>query len=312
MSKYSENIPEDAKGTLEWMIDDISPKATLLDFGCSTGYFGKIIKNLKQAEVYGIELSDDVKQAAEVLDGVYSFDLDGDWPEPVYERTYDYLFMGDILEHLKNPSLVLEKSLKLLKKNGKLFVSTPNVAHISTRLELMLGNFTYETIGILDNTHLKYFTLNSFTNMANDTGYKITSVDYALNDYPHEIINQWLAKIGLTANGKFWKEVDSTEARAFQYKFVLKPATGKIRQTKLNLKPLPQKPQQFRDEYINNHQALAARVHELDLATQEQGAELNRLRKQLVAQQHELNKNHIYQMLKFVKRSMTKARRSPK
>lgn len=312
MSKYSENIPEDAKGTLEWMIDDISPKATLLDFGCSTGYFGEIIKRLKQAKVYGIELSDDVKQAAKVLDGVYSFDLDGDWPEAVYERTYDCLFMGDILEHLKNPGLVLDKSLKLLKKNGKIFVSTPNVAHISTRLELMLGNFTYETMGILDNTHLKYFTLNSFTNMANDAGYKITSVDYALNDYPHQIINQWLAKIGLTATDKFWKEVDSTEARAFQYKFVLEPAAGKFRQTKLHLKPLPQKPQQFRDEYIKNHQTLATRVHELDLATQKQGAELDRLRKQVSAQQHELNKNYVYRSLKFAKRSIAKTRRKSK
>ena len=225
MSKYSDNIPEDAKGTLGWFIDEISPNSVLLDFGCSTGYFGEIIKNIKQTSVYGVELSDDVRAAKKVLDGVYSFDIDGEWPKEIYERKYDYLFMGDILEHLKDPGLALSKALKLLKQNGQIFVSTPNIAHISTRLELMSGNFTYEPMGILDNTHLKYFTLGSFTSIANNAGYKISSVDYAVNDYPRKIIKTWLEKVGLTPTEKFWKVADSIEARAFQYKFILIPKT---------------------------------------------------------------------------------------
>lgn len=287
MSKYSDNIPADAEATLGWMIDDVASGSTLLDFGCSTGYFGKIIKEIDGVKVYGIELSDDVKKAKKVLDGVYSFDLDGDWPPELYERSYDYLFMGDILEHLKDPGLVLKKSLKLLNKGGKIFVSTPNIAHISIRLELMAGNFTYEKMGILDNTHLKYFTLRSFVDIANKAGYEVLSVGYALNDYPHKIIKEWLAKIGLVPNDRFWEEVETVEARAFQFKITLEPANSRITQTKIPTLPLPQKPLQFRDEYIKDFQAIASRLHILNLATTEQGTELEKLRGQLATKTKE-------------------------
>lgn len=267
MSKYSNNMPSDLKRAIGWLYDYIEADKDFLDFGCSTGYFGALVKTSKNCRVYGVEVSDDVQEARKVLDGVYSFDLDGIWPDEVYERKYDYLFFGDVLEHLKDPGEVLRKAKKLTSSSrSRVFVSIPNIAHISTRLELMQGGFEYEPMGILDNTHLKYFTLDSFSRLANEAGYKILSVDYSVNDYPHEVVNNILEKVGLKPNKDFWKTMDSIEARAYQYKFILSPAGSAIRQQKLPTRPLPDKPEHQRDEFIADlrHQVEVLKNHSDD------------------------------------------------
>jgi len=261
MSKYSENMPEDLKSAIGWMYDYIKPDTTLLDFGCSTGYFGSLIKKAKQVKVYGVEVSKDIDEARKVLDGVYGFDLDGQWPKEIYERTYDYLFFGDVLEHLKTPGEVLKKAAKLLKKGGKVFISIPNIAHISTRLELLLGNFEYEPMGILDNTHLKYFTLSSFTQLANDAGYQIEIINYTVDDYPRELIAKILTNVGLIPNDIFWKMTETAESRTSQYKFVIALSTSKINQSKLLTQPLPDKPEHQRDSFIEDLRTQANVLH---------------------------------------------------
>lgn len=254
MSKYSENLPPSLKNAIGWMVDYIQPGATFLDFGCSTGYFGNLIKQAKKAKVYGVEISEDVAEARKVLDGVYSFDLDGDWPTDIFKRQYDYAFFGDVLEHLKHPDRALKNTMRLLKPDGKLFVSIPNIAHMSARLELLGGNFEYESMGIFDSTHLKYFTLKSFTDLAKRSGYKVEAVDYSLNDYPKEVISKTLKKLGLSPSPEFWKIADSTEARVFQYKFVLSPAGSS--KTK-PARALPKKPEQERQAFTDDlHQQI--------------------------------------------------------
>lgn len=264
MSKYSNNMPPDLRGAIAWMYGHIEPQTTVLDFGCSTGYFGKVLKRDKKCKVYGAEVSEDAAKARKVLDGVYSFDLDGSWSKEVYERKYDYLFFGDVLEHLKDPGAVLEKSKKLLKDDSsRVFISIPNIAHVSIRLELLQGNFEPEPMGILDNTHLQYFTLRTFTQLANDAGYQVVRVDYSLNDYPKEIVEQILGKIGLKAKDKFWKIVNTREARAYQYKFILKSTNKKIIQkNKLPLMEMPEKPEHLRDGILNSLREQLDTLHE--------------------------------------------------
>lgn len=252
VSKYSQNMPPDLKAAIGWMYDDIRPGSIFLDFGCATGYFGSLVKAGKQCKVYGVEISDDIREARKVLDGVYSFDLDGEWPAEIYERTYDYLFFGDVLEHLKDPQAALVKARKLLKKGGRILVSVPNIAHMSTRFELLQGSFEYESMGILDNTHLQYFTLQSFIGKAQAAGYSVVRVDCSVNDFPHEVAQKILDNVGLKATPKFWEQMEKIEARAYQYKFVLEPADKPVVKTKLNIAPLPLKPDKFRDAYIKD------------------------------------------------------------
>lgn len=249
MSKYSENMPPSLRGAVEWMVDDIKPGSTVLDFGCSTGYFGKFLKDNKDCKVYGVELSDDIKEARKVLDDVYSFDIDAEWPKEAYLRKYDYLFYGDVIEHLKDPEAALKRSRRLLKPGGKVFISTPNVAHLSIRLELLLGNFEYESMGILDNTHLKYFTQHSLTELVKSAGYDVERIDYNVNEYPREVAQKLLDKAGLKATEKFWKIAKTTEARAHQWRLVIAPYSGSA---KPHIAKPTLKPEQYKFDYISD------------------------------------------------------------
>jgi 2-polyprenyl-3-methyl-5-hydroxy-6-metoxy-1,4-benzoquinol methylase len=243
MSKYSKIAPKDTEKLRTFLGDlyeYVNTGDRVLDFGCSTGYFGKLLIDNKKCIVDGIEIDEsDFKKASRALGLMYSFDLDGDWPDKLYTNRYDVLFFGDILEHLKFPEQALKKAKPLLKEGGRILISTPNVAHISTRLELMLGEFDYEETGLLDNTHLKYFTLNSLKKLASEAGYKIVALDYSLVDFSPEAIKISLGKAGLEPNDKFWELVKSPEARAYQYKLVLRPAGPKSKQAfKVPRKPI--------------------------------------------------------------------------
>ncbi len=299
-------MPPDLKSAISWMYDLIKPGSDFLDFGCATGYFGSYIKKNKNCKVYGVEVSSDAKEAKKVLDGVYSFDLDDEWPEEVYERKYDYLFFGDVLEHLKDSGLALSKCKELLKPAGVILVSVPNIAHLSTRLELIQGSFEYESMGILDNTHLKYFTLSSFTKMANENGYQIESVDSTVNDYPQEITKKILKKVGLEPTKKFWDMSEEFEARAYQYKFVLKPVSGKVAQKSLTKKPLPPKPEQQRDSFIED---LRGQVKLLDEHSKKQAEIIEhyvKLNKQLEEENEHLKHKFSYKIKSSLSRQSRK------
>lgn len=249
MSKYSENIPPSLIGAIGWFYDDIPKGAKVLDIGCSTGYYGEYIKQNKNAVVDGVELSDDRFEAMKVLDAVYSFDLDQEWPDDIPTGNYDVVFMGDVIEHLKDPARALRQVRKLLSEEGRLYISTPNIAHLSIRLELLGGGFEYESMGILDSTHLKYFTKSTLTNLVHEAGYDIERIDSSESDYPRGVAETILNSYGLKPTKLFWDLASSHEARAFQYKFVLKQRpTTKKKPAKV---PSPvEKPEQYKTRYI--------------------------------------------------------------
>lgn len=103
-------------------------------------------------------------------------DLDGIDKMKLVEK-YDVVIAADILEHLKDPEKVLSHLKKVLKRNGLLIVSLPNVANIYVRLNLAFGRFPYHTKGILDKTHLHFYTLATANKMLLKTGWVITGKD---------------------------------------------------------------------------------------------------------------------------------------
>lgn len=258
MSKYTDVIPADIEESLGWLLDSIEPNKRLLDVGCSTGYFGSYLKQSKNLTVDGIEISEDKEEAKKVLDHVYSFDLESPWPSNIRKNRYDYILFGDILEHLRKPEEVLLQMRKLLKPGGLAFISIPNIAHISTRLELLNGEFGYESTGLLDDTHLRFFTMTTLQKMINDAGFHIVNVNYSFNDYPKTIIRNLINKAGLKPTEKFWEIANSPEARAFQYKVIIQ-AKGSPNQ-KTHRTPMPEKPEHYRDSFIKDLQTQVANI----------------------------------------------------
>ena len=79
----------------------------------------------------------------------------------------------DMLEHLKSPEQILQQTHAVLKREGSLIVSLPNVANLSVLFMLLFGQFNYQQRGLLDKTHLRLFTRKSARRLLEENGYSI-------------------------------------------------------------------------------------------------------------------------------------------
>jgi SAM-dependent methyltransferase len=91
-------------------------------------------------------------------------------PLPQLTGKFEFIVYGDVLEHLKNPLAVFRALNQYLSPGGMIFVSVPNIAHLYVRLKLLAGRFDYMERGILDRTHLHFFTLASFHDFLRGAG----------------------------------------------------------------------------------------------------------------------------------------------
>ena len=130
----------------------------LLDIGCACGGNLMRIGDLNPtAELYGIELSDGAAKIARNFGRVWQADMLKIDNEDFVSR-FDYILMGDVLEHIVDTDAALDKVYSWLRPGGQLLVSVPNITHISIIRQMLEGRFTYENAGILDRTHMRFFT----------------------------------------------------------------------------------------------------------------------------------------------------------
>ena len=148
----------------------------VLDVGCGTGLFGKILKENGAKEVVGIEIN---KEAAKIAKNRLDRVIIGDIEEinlPFNKEYFDYMVYADILEHLIDPWSVLKEHYKFLNKDGQIIVSIPNIRHVFIFKNLFLGDWPYTNRGILDKTHLRFFTLKTGKKLIESRNYKIRSI----------------------------------------------------------------------------------------------------------------------------------------
>ncbi|HVY29334.1 MAG TPA: class I SAM-dependent methyltransferase [Polyangiaceae bacterium] len=145
----------------------------VLDVGCGAGALGASIKRaFPQAQVRGVELvSSAAEQARGRLDAVSNADatapLPVDWPAP------DVLVFADVLEHLVDPWQALQSWRQRAAPGCHLVVSLPNVSHASVVSGLQKGQFRYADEGLLDRTHLRFFTRESAIELVEAAGFHI-------------------------------------------------------------------------------------------------------------------------------------------
>lgn len=149
---------------------------TVLDLGCGTGALGKALKERQSCHVTGIELNKEAGiTARENLDWVIIDNLNR-YDPTLKDITYDCIILGDILEHLIHPWQVLKKFAQVLNENGTLIASIPNIAHPWVISQLQKGLFRYEQAGLLDITHLRFFTKTTIGQLFYKAGLKITKI----------------------------------------------------------------------------------------------------------------------------------------
>lgn len=147
----------------------------ILDVGCGLGYTAEMLKDKYRAEyTAGIELNPETAAEAEKkLDDVYVLDLNKD-QVPLKNEQFDLIVMSDILEHLAEPQEFLKKVQELLLPQGEAIVSIPNVSNWRVLFMLIFkGDWRYSDAGIMDKTHLRFFTRKSAIRMFTESGFKI-------------------------------------------------------------------------------------------------------------------------------------------
>ena len=151
----------------------------VLDVGCGSGTFGQLLrKNGNYVE--GITISEkEAGIARKKLDNVYVLDVEEDLPS--LNGEYDLIIFADILEHLRNPWEVLKKFKPYLKGSGRLIISVPNIATWSIRFGLLLGRFEYRETGLMDVSHLRFFTVKTIKELVEKAGYSISAIDVTPN-----------------------------------------------------------------------------------------------------------------------------------
>lgn len=150
---------------------------SILDVGCGMGDFLLYIKKQTGAETWGIELVDQIaKKAGDRVDHVYSGRVE-DVLDKLDNAIFDCITFNDVLEHLLEPKEILELIKPKLSKNGLIIASIPNVRFFDNLFELIIKkDWRYEDAGILDHTHLRFFTKKSAIQTFEDAGYKVTEV----------------------------------------------------------------------------------------------------------------------------------------
>jgi O-antigen biosynthesis protein len=167
----------------------ISPGSHVLDIGCHTGIFGEALKKLKHCTVTGIERDmEALREASTRLDRVTSIDVEtSNWWKAI-DGEFDVVLFGDVLEHTRDPAEVLRQSHSLLRTGGRVIVSVPNVANLRVRLGLLRGKFDYQESGILDKTHLRFFTKSSAKELVTNAGFRVTAFKAAGYSLPPWLI----------------------------------------------------------------------------------------------------------------------------
>lgn len=146
---------------------------TVLDVGCSGGQLGRILSEQRGCTVYGVDISAQaVLQAKKVLHRAAVMDVEKD-PLPFSGQKFDVIVFCDILEHLLHPEQVLQTFPGYLRAHGVLVVAIPNVANISIRLKLLLGRWDYQPSGILDASHVRFYTLKTMRSLFEGCGLRI-------------------------------------------------------------------------------------------------------------------------------------------
>lgn len=157
-------------GTHKLVAQEIGSGQAVLDVGCNKGYFKSLID--QSNKVYGIDLEDSDLATAEANGYYYVEKVDLNNCSTLKLRDkFDVIVFADVLEHLLNPVDVLRYFTKNhLKSGGRIIISLPNVAHITIRAQLLFGRFSYTDAGILDRTHLHFYTQESAREFVGKSG----------------------------------------------------------------------------------------------------------------------------------------------
>lgn len=225
-SRYDYQFDPTDQSTAARICRLIGANRQVLELGCAAGAMSAVLKHHYACEVTGVEYDPSAARAAAAhCDDVVVTSLDdAGWLERLPAgRRYDAVLAADVLEHLRDPARCLRQLHTLLPAEGSLVVSVPNIAHSGVLASLLCGDFNYVDTGLLDRTHIHFFTTATLRRMLDECGYDVLHHETAdAGSWHPEFKRYWQA---LPAELHAWLESNPAGA-AYQTIMVAQPRTG--------------------------------------------------------------------------------------
>jgi O-antigen biosynthesis protein len=271
--------PDDRDAKILAMVQGAS---RAVDFGCGAGPIAKLLAD-RGCAVIGIDISEAAAGAASAYcEDVIVADLDDiDLAGALGGNLFDVAVFADVIEHLKDPKRLLTQARDLLAPGGYIVVSVPNVAHASVRLELLKGQFSYEETGILDNTHLRYYTRSSIADLLASCGYMVEVMDWVELKVSEDELHETLDPLGLANLSEVVKAFSEWEAVAYQYIIKAFPASEEARLARMS-----------EDKIVAERKVKVLQREVAEL--REASGSMSRMAEQLTEAQHEIEKSGEY------------------
>jgi O-antigen biosynthesis protein len=184
--KYDFDLDMNSLNSNSVILKNIQQHSNVLEIGCAQGRMTRYLHSVLNCTVNVVEtefLSEDLRKYVNTyFDGPEFGNIEKDyWHCSPNIKNMDYVILADVLEHLHNPQKVLENIKKVLKPNGSVWISVPNISHNAVLIDLLQNKFQYRDYGLLDKTHIHFFTRNSLTSMVIDAGFKVNNMIDLIN-----------------------------------------------------------------------------------------------------------------------------------
>ncbi len=206
------------------VLEAIRPGSLVLDLGCSQGVLAAPLAE-KGVQVVGV----DVRSPSEVslaLARYYQHDLERPLEIPE-DRVFDYVVCSDVIEHVVHRAELLASVRRYLKPDGRLLISTPNIAIWFYRLSLLAGRFEYGPRGVLDETHVHLFTRATFRREIESAAFRI--VRERVTALPFEVVFESTGRSALVAAvASFYHGLARLWPTLFAYQFLLEAEVGTL------------------------------------------------------------------------------------
>lgn len=166
---------------------NVKPRSAVLEFGPAAGTMTRYLKEKLDCRVYIVEMDPDAFKAASAFaeGGVCGDAMAMAWKEAFAGVRFDYVLFADILEHVHDPKALLRHAMDLLKDDGVILLSVPNIAHNAVIINLLQNKFEYRKLGLLDESHIRFFTYYSLLETLDGAGLMPVTQDATYMDPPH-------------------------------------------------------------------------------------------------------------------------------
>lgn len=273
--KYSYHVEPDADTTATKILRLIGQNKRVLELGTAVGSMTQLIHEVNGCTVVGMEIDPEMAKMATpwcermIVGNIEAMDL----AETLGDDRFDVIVAADVLEHLYDPWACLLKIRPYLRPEGFIVLSVPNVAHNALLAELLNGRFPYQEKGLLDRTHLRFFTRSNLEDMLFSTG-------YLPSKWERNLVAESATEFALD-----WKNISSqlkaslaSNMEGQTYQFIVKAfpstETGWVQKTGSELQSLEQARQKLEE-------TLTSTLAELDTIREELAETQNELNRQI-------------------------------